>query len=74
MDRQEPLSLPHTFKSTHGPLSNSRRLMGKLHAVISILTGIMNRVRDELSMGDLWGAELLICAQIKKISKSCLIL
>jgi hypothetical protein len=20
MDRQEPLSLPHTFKSTHGPL------------------------------------------------------
>jgi len=49
MCRQEPLSLPHTFKSTHDPLSNSRRLMGKFCSVISILTCIVNRIRDEVS-------------------------
>ena len=59
MDHQEPLSLPHTFKSTHDPLSNSRRLMGKFCSVISILTGIMNRVRDELSMCDPIASQLV---------------
>ena len=47
---QEPLSLPHTFKSTHDPLSNSRRLMGKFCPAISILTCIGNRIRHEVSM------------------------
>ena len=53
MYRQEPLSLPHTFKSTHDPLSNSRRLMGKFCPVVSILTGIVNRIRDEVSMAEI---------------------
>ncbi len=43
-NRQEPLSLPLTFKSTHDPLSISRRLMGKFCSVIGILTGIVNRI------------------------------
>ncbi len=59
MYRQEPLSLPHTFKSTHDPLSNSRRLMGKFCPVISILTCIVNRIRDEVSMCDPIASQLV---------------
>ena len=59
MYRQEPLSLSHTFKSTHDPLSNSRRLMGKFCSVIGILTGIMNRIRDEVSMCDPIASQLI---------------
>ncbi len=59
MYRQEPLSLPHTFKSTHDPFSNSRRLMGKFSAVVSILRCVMNRVRDQISMGDAIASQLI---------------
>ena len=59
MYRQEPLSLPHTFKSTHNPLSHSRWLMGKFCPVVSILTGIMNGIRDEVSMCDPIASQLV---------------
>ncbi len=56
---QEPLSLPHTLKSTHDPLSYSRRLMGKFCPVISILTCIVNRICDEFAMCDPIASQLV---------------
>ncbi len=56
---QEPLSLPHTFESTHDPFSNSRWLMRKFCPVVGILRCIMNRIRDELAMCDPIASQLV---------------
>ena len=50
VNRQESLRLAHRFEAAHRAFALPRRLMGKLGAIVRVLTRVMERVRHHLAM------------------------
>ena len=59
MSTQESLRLPHRFESPHPSLPHPGGLMGLLSPIVFILFSAVDRIREDLAMGNRLAPKLI---------------